>query len=193
MPLLPDRLDAGAIELHRWRPAHAPGLCAAVSASLDELRPWMPWAQEEPTVEGHVAVLADGEDRFDQDLEWQYVVVEPPTGQVAGAVGLHRRGGPATVEIGYWIRTDATGRGYATMASRALTGAAFTHLTHVDTVEIRMDRGNRRSAAVPPRLGFHRVAEVDQEIDAPGQCGRWWVWQMTRQRWEGTGGVPSDG
>jgi RimJ/RimL family protein N-acetyltransferase len=183
MALLPDLLPAEAVELRRWRPRYAEDLCDAVSGSLPELRPWMPWAQEEPTVAGHVSLLTEGQARFDAGEDWQFVVVEPTDDHIVGAAGIYRRGGPTTVEIGYWIRTDATHHGYATMASRALTAAVFAHLDHIDTVEIRMDRGNVRSAAVPPRLGYRHVGDVDQEIDAPGQCGRWLVWQVGRDVW----------
>jgi RimJ/RimL family protein N-acetyltransferase len=182
--LLPDTLPAGSIELRRWRPGHAESLCAAVGASLPELRPWMPWAQEEPDVEGLVAILTEGDTGFEAGTEWQFVMVGPDGDRVVGAAGLHRRHGPATVEIGYWVRTDATRHGYATMASRALTTAAFAHLDGIDEVEIRMDAGNRRSAAVPPRLGFRHVGDVDYEIDAPGQSGRRMVWVTTRAEWE---------
>ena len=183
MALLPDRIDAGRIELRRWDPAFAEGLCDAVATSLAELRPWMPWAQEQPTVEGHVTLLSEGNVRFQTGEEWQFVMVEPGSGRVVGATGLHPRGGPGRVEIGYWVRTDATHQGYATLAARALTAAAFAHLPAIDVVEIRMDTGNQRSAAVPARLGFVLEGEVDQEIEAPGQSGRWLVWTMGRADW----------
>jgi len=185
--LLPDTLTADVLELHRWHPRYAEGLCAAVAASLPELRPWMPWAQEEPTVGGHRTILSVGDAKFEAGTEWQYVLVEPADDRVVGAAGLHHRHGPATIEVGYWVRTEATHHGYATMASRALTTAAFVHLDHIEEVEIRMDAANRRSAAVPPRLGFRHTGDVDQEIDAPGQCGRWMVWAVDRADWD-----PSD-
>ena len=187
MALLPDTLRAEAIELRRWHPSCAEGLCAAVTTSLPELQPWMPWAREQPTVEDHVTLLTEGDAKFEAGTEWQFVMVEPDGGQVVGATGLHHRHGPATIEIGYWVRTDATHHGYATMASAALTTAAFTHLDYIDEVEIRMDAGNRRSAAVPPRLGFRHTGDVDQEIDAPGQCGRWMVWVMSGADWDPSG------
>ena len=183
MALLPDTVSAEAVELRRWHPRYAESLCAAVSSSLPELRPWMPWAQERPTVDGHVSVLAEGHAEFEAGTEWQFVLFEPGADRVVGAAGLHRRHDPDTVEIGYWVRTDSTHHGYATMASRALTTAAFAHLGYIDEVEIRMDVGNRRSAAVPPRLGFRHAGDVDQEVDAPGQCGRWMVWVMGRAEW----------
>ena len=74
MALLPDALPAGEVELRRWRPAFAVGLCGAVNASLTELRPWMPWAQDEPTVDGQLTVLTEGEASFDADTEWQFVM-----------------------------------------------------------------------------------------------------------------------
>ena len=185
--LLPDTVRAESVELRRWRPAFAEGLCAAVADSLPELRPWMPWAQEEPTVERLVALLAEGDGAFEAGTEWQFVMVEADGERVVGATGLHLRHGPGTVEIGYWVRSDATHQGFATMASRALTTAVFSHLDDIDEVEIRMDAANRRSAAVPSRLGFHLSGEVDREIEAPGQSGRWMVWVMTRGDWDPSG------
>jgi len=193
MALLPDRLDAEAVQLRRWDPRYAEGLCDAVAGSLPELRPWMPWAQAEPSVAEHIELLTDGHAKFEAGTEWQFVLLDPDDGRVVGAAGLHHRHGPDIVEIGYWVRTDTTHRGYATMASRALTTAAFTHLDYVDEVEIRMDAGNHRSAAVPPRLGFRHTGEVEQEIDAPGQCGTWLAWRMDRATWEESGRAASDG
>jgi RimJ/RimL family protein N-acetyltransferase len=181
--LLPDLLPAGSVELRRWRPTFAEALTEAVAATLTELRPWMPWAQEPPTVPGILQVLTQGDADFEAGREWQFVVAEPGSDRILGATGLHLRGPPDRVEIGYWIRTDATHRGLATAASRALTAAAFAHLPSVAIVEIRMDSFNRRSAAVPPRLGFRLDYEVDQPIEAPGQSGRRLVWLMDRDTW----------
>jgi len=183
MALLPDRIPAGSVELRRWRPTYATALTDAVTSSLSELRPWMPWAQEAPTVPGILQVLTEGNASFDADQEWQFVVAETGSDRVLGASGLHRRGPPSTVEIGYWIRTEVTHRGLATTAARALTTAAFAHLPTVDTVEIRMDTRNGRSAAVPPRLGFRLAREVDHPVDAPGQSDRWLVWETDRADW----------
>jgi RimJ/RimL family protein N-acetyltransferase len=183
MALLPDVLPAEHVELRRWDPAQAAALYDAVAASSAELRPWMPWAASPPTVDGMRDRLTEGTAAFDADEEWTFVVAEPGSDRVLGSVGLHRRGDLGSVEIGYWIRTDATGRGYATMCARALTDAAFDRLPGIQVVEIHMDAANRRSAAVPPRLGYRLDREFDREAVAPGQCGRGLVWVMERSRW----------
>ena len=182
--LLPDLLPAGPVELRRWTPTLADALCAAVEASRAELLPWMPWAQEEPTVDGLRAVLVEGSDAFDEDREWTYVLAHPSGSEVLGSTGLHRRGDPSSLEIGYWVRTDVTGRGYATAVARALTTVAFAALPWVAWTEIHVDAANAASARVPTRLGYRIDHEDDVPVTAPGQCGRVQVWVMERGRWE---------
>lgn len=133
-------------------------------------------------------VLTEGDAHFEAGEEWQYVVAEAGSDRILGATGLHRRNPPDSVEIGYWIRTDATGHGLATVAARALTSAAFASLPEVTIVEIRMDSLNRRSAAIPPKLGFRFERHVDEAVEAPGQSGRRLVWAMDRENWAPIGG-----
>jgi RimJ/RimL family protein N-acetyltransferase len=181
VPLLPDDLSAGVIELRRWRPIHLDGLLAAVEESFFELHQWMPWAATVPTVDELSAVLVEGEAAFDGDQEWLYVLCERGSDEVVGAAGLHPRTGPGSIEIGYWVRSDRAGRGYATAAARSLTEAAFACLDSVERVEIRMDRANRASAAVPPRLGFRLLGGESRAVLAPAQSGEGLVWVLDRR------------
>jgi RimJ/RimL family protein N-acetyltransferase len=121
MALLPDLLPAGDVVLRRWVPPLAEALLAAVAASYDELHQWMPWAAEPPTGAGIRAVVVEGSAAFDGDVRWSYVVARPGHDEVLGSAGVHSRGTAGAVEIGYWIRSDATGHGYATKAAGALT------------------------------------------------------------------------
>jgi RimJ/RimL family protein N-acetyltransferase len=178
--MLPDLLPAGPVELRRWRSWHLEPLMEAVAASLPELRRWMAWAQTVPSEAGQLDVLRAGEAAFDAGAEWNFLLFTPGEGTVLGGAGLHPRGGPESIEVGYWVRSDHTGRGYATAVAGALAGAAFTHLDRVDRVEIRMDRANRASAAVPPKLGFRLVGHEAREILAPGHTGEGLIWALDR-------------
>ncbi len=180
MALLPDVLPAGVIELRRWRTTYLEEVMAAVAASFTELQRWMPWAQTMPSAVEQRAVLEAAELAFDADREWRYLLFERASGNLVGAAGLHRRIGPGGLEIGYWVRSDRIGRGYATAAARALSVAAFTHVPDVQRVEIRMDIANLASAAIPPKLEFRLDHEEDREIQATGQTGRGLVWVLDR-------------
>jgi RimJ/RimL family protein N-acetyltransferase len=184
MARLPDRLAAGPIELQRWTLDHLDGLMVAIEASLPELQLWMPWANPAPTRQAERSVLEAAGAAFDADQEWGYFLIERATRELVGGCGLHRRdpGSPIpTVEIGYWVRSDRTGRGYATETAQALADAAFAFLPEIQRVEIKMDKANTASAAVPPKLGFRFAGEEEREREAPGHSGMGLVWARDRQ------------
>ena len=81
---------------------------------------------------------------------------------------------PTLLEIGYWVRSDRTGRGYATSAARILTDTGFDCCPDVDRIEIRCHPANLASAAVPPKLGYR--------LDTSGTGGDL-IWAVTRADW----------
>lgn len=183
MVQLPDRLSAGDLELRRARVDMCDELFDAATASYAELRPWMIWAAQPLTRQGIRDYLQGAESRFDDGVDWAFVLVESGSGDVVGTSALHSQGDPRCVEIGYWVRTDRTRRGYASSAARALTEAAFTYLG-VDRVQIRMDKANVPSASVPPKIGFTLLCEESRPIQAPGHSGTGLIW--FRDRAEGS-------
>jgi RimJ/RimL family protein N-acetyltransferase len=184
MALLPDDLPAGNLILRRWSAEFAPGVMSAIETSFAELHQWMPWAAMMPTADAMRAVLADGDTAFDADAEWQYVLIEVATNEVVGCAGLHRRARAESLEIGYWVRSDRTARGYATATARALTDAAFTFVPGIERVEIHMDQANRASAAVPPKLGYRLDHDEEfREILTPGHTGKGYVWTINLTAW----------
>jgi len=175
---LPDVLRSGDLTLRRWDPAFVDELLTAIEDSYPELRQWMPWAQSVPSADDLLAVLAEGHSAFDADRMWDYVLFDG-SDTVVGAAGL-RTGESGYPEIGYWVRSRYTGRGYATAASRALMDAVFEFLDGTEQVGVRMDIANVASAAIPPKLGFRLVGEEDREIVAQGHTGRGYVWVIDR-------------
>lgn len=180
MALLPDRLTSGDIDLDRWHRGMVDEMLAAVELSRSELRRWMLWAQGTPSREENMKVLESGHELFDEDKEWNYALMENASGHLVGGAGLHYVQDPDCPEIGYWVRSDRTGRGYATAAAGALADAAFRYLPDVQQVKIRMDQGNVASAAVPPKLGFRLLKEEDRDIETEGHTGKGYVWVLDR-------------
>jgi RimJ/RimL family protein N-acetyltransferase len=148
------RIVTPRLVIRCWDPADAPRLVAAIAGSLDHLRPWLPWALKEPVpVEERIDWLRACRGEFDLGRDFVYGIFDPGETLVLGGTGLHTRPGPGAREIGYWIRSDHTHKGYATEAAAALTKTAIL-VDGVDRVEIHCDPGNAASAAVPRRLGF---------------------------------------
>ena len=159
------RIVTERLVIRCWNPADAGVLKAAIDASLDHLRPWMPWAIHEPEpVSDKVARLRHFRSLFDTDEDYVYGIFDAAEREVVGGTGLHLRHGPAAREIGYWLRADLEGRGLMTETVAALTRVAF-EVDRVRWVEIRCDPANVRSAAVPRRLGFVHEATLAQRVE----------------------------
>jgi RimJ/RimL family protein N-acetyltransferase len=181
MACLPDHVETPRLVLRLWQPADGPALHRAVTASLEHLRPWMPWIAQEPLTEADRGAKIGQwrQDWFDGGDAIYGVFAD---GVPVGGTGLHRRIGDGGLEIGYWIHVDHVGQGYATELARALTGAALTQ-PGIDRVEIQHDQANIISGRVPQRLGFRHLGAVDKVALAPAETGVSWVWRMTPADW----------
>lgn len=140
--------------LRCWQPSDAPLLQDAMAKSVEHLRPWMPWAHDEPEpLDAKVERLRQFRGMFDLGHDFIYGVFDAEQRVVLGGTGLHTRIGEQAREIGYWIHAEYLNRGLATEISAALVKVAFA-IDKVDRVEIHCDPANVRSAAVARKLGF---------------------------------------
>jgi RimJ/RimL family protein N-acetyltransferase len=173
------RVRTRRLVLRCWEPADAPTLKAAIDASLDHLRPWMPWAKDEPEdVQKKVERLRRWRGKFDLGQEFVYGVFDPDEEEVLGSSGLHTRAGEDAREIGYWIHVDHVNQGLATEVAGALTKVAF-EIDGVVRVEIHCDPRNLPSAAVPRKLGFVHEATLRQRTrDAGGAFRDTMIWTL---------------
>jgi RimJ/RimL family protein N-acetyltransferase len=103
-------------------------------------------------------------------------------GAIRGMLGLHRRGGPDELEIGYWLDDAATGRGLMTEACAMAVEVGFS-FEGIDVIEILHDRANLRSGAVPQRLGFARTAAFTATPAARLESGIKVRWCLRRAAW----------
>lgn len=168
-------LDAGSVRLRRHAVGDAEGIAEAVAVSMTELRRWMPWATDEAAdVDFQRQRLESTVGLWEVGSDFSYVVVGDED-RILGVMSLMARIGPHALEIGYWLRSDSTGRGIATACVEALTKAALA-LPDVIKVEIHCDEANVRSASIPQRLGYHLDRIETGEITAPGEIGRSMIW-----------------
>jgi ribosomal-protein-alanine N-acetyltransferase len=151
-------LRTDRLSLRRWRPADRPAF-AAQNADAETMA-YMPRAL---SAEQSDALIDYYERCFEEHGLGTWAVTELE-GELVGAVGLLPVGdempfGP-TVEIGWRLRRDRWGRGYATEAARAALGWGFSKggLTEIVAFTAAI---NIRSRAVMERLGMHRDPAED--------------------------------
>jgi len=165
----PYRLETDRLVVRCYDPRDAPLLKDAVDRSRDHLWPWMPWTPAEPEdLSVVVERLRSFRGRFDSDENWIYGIFDRGETRVLGGTGLHPRGGPGSLEIGYWVAADAVRQGIATEVTAILTRAAFEH-AGVDRVDVGADARNEASLGVGRKLGFHEDGVLRRRI--PGRPG----------------------
>jgi RimJ/RimL family protein N-acetyltransferase len=152
------------LTLRCWEPRDAPLLKDALDTSLDHLRPWMPWAADEPKpLEEKADLLRAFRGRFDLNEDFVYGILSPDESEAIGGSGLHTRVGAGALEIGYWIRASRVRNGFARETTAALTKVAF-EVCGVDRVEIHVDPANAASLRVPRALGFAEEATLRRRL-----------------------------
>jgi RimJ/RimL family protein N-acetyltransferase len=166
--------------LRRIRATDAGAVAAAVSASLDHLRPWMPWATPDAADRrSQLSRVAEADEMWESGISYIYSVVTADHGTLVGEIGLHRRVGDGSIEIGYWIAGSQVRRGFGTSAAEAITSVALA-LPGVSRVEIHCDEANTASAAIPRKLGYRLDRIAVRKPEAPGESGRLMIWVAER-------------
>jgi len=170
----PERIEVDEFQLRRFTPDDVQALHEAIKASFAEIHPWMPWCTDPVDID-------DQRDFVERSfLNWATGTafnwgIFAADGALLGTISLMDRLGPGGLEIGYWLRTDATGKGVMTRAAGRLTEIGLG-LPGISRIEIHCDEANAPSAAVPERLGFRLDRIDDDKPAAPGDTGRLMVW-----------------
>lgn len=158
----PGEIRTARLRLRPWRASDASALAPVLETNATHLDGWIPAHVAAPAPPDRLAFrLAGFADDFAACRAWRFGIFSLDGNDIYGEVDLFFRSAAGRVdlaaadraEIGYWLRRDVTGRGYATEAAAAMLRLAETIETF-SLVEIRCDPANRASAAVPGRLGF---------------------------------------
>ncbi len=148
------RIETERLVVRCYNPSDVQMLADAVQASIEHLKPWMPWVYAEPEPL-HVKVdrLKRFRGQFDLGEDYIYGIFDKEETRLLGGTGLHTRIGEEQLEIGYWIHKDFINQGLVTESTAALVKVAF-EIIHIHRLEIHCDPGNFASASIPRKLGF---------------------------------------
>ena len=125
-----------------------------LATNKDYMIPWIPWAVGEPeTVEIKKKKIRTWKGEFYRDQKYTYGIFDKANSKLNGLIFLFTRQGKGILEIGYMIDRAATGKGYATQSSYALTKLGFKHIG-IDKMVIHCSPRNKASVKVAEKLGY---------------------------------------
>lgn len=124
----------------------------AKQESMADLKKWMPWAHKPSSEEADEALCRQ---KYAAYLLREDLMLFAFAGdKLIASTGLHRFDWELrSFEIGYWVRSSETGKGYATEIATALAHYAFKALD-ANRVFITHDAANKASEAVIKKAGF---------------------------------------
>ncbi|HVU98184.1 MAG TPA: GNAT family protein [Puia sp.] len=179
------RIETERLVIRCYQPGDAHMMHAAITGSIEHLRPWVPWARQEPKeLEWMVGFIRMFRGQFDLGQDAVYGIFDKTETEQIGGTGLHNRIGKDAREIGYWINVRHANKGYATEAVQALIRVAFD-IEQMQRLEIRCDPGNVFSRRIPLRLGFrHEMTLRSNSTDGDGRLVDLMVWALSRREYD---------
>lgn len=148
-PILTEHLALMPID-----PSDGQDMWFAVNESREALKRWLPWVQFHGDITASMRFAEACALDWDQGRAFRFVVRDRLRFGFVGQVGLeslvhmHR-----SCELGYWLRSDASGKGFMTEAARAAMDFAFARMG-AHRIRIAAGTDNHRSLGVIARLGF---------------------------------------
>ena len=179
------KIETERLLIRCYEPGDAHKMHTAITGSLDHLRPWIPWARQEPKeLDWMISFIRLFRGQFDLGQDAVYGIFDKAGTEQIGGTGLHNRIGRDAREIGYWISVRHIKQGYATEAVSALIKVAF-EVERLTRLEIRCAPANLASRSIPLRLGFHHELTLkDHFTDVNGKPIDTMVWAFSKKDYE---------
>lgn len=137
--------------IKRGAPEFASKLYAAARESIDTVYPFLPWCHPEYAMSDADDWLALCEKQWQSGENFAFCIFDGED-RLVGGCGVNKLDGHPVANLGYWLRTSATGRGYATEATLGLAHFSFEHLGF-KRLEIIMATHNEASRQVAINAG----------------------------------------
>ncbi|MCZ7532155.1 MAG: GNAT family N-acetyltransferase [Acidimicrobiia bacterium] len=155
----------------------------AITASVHELQPWLPW------IDGYDKGFAqrfirESVGSWSEQRAYDFTIrplhdLERHIGNVSIWPTSHQN---RTGEVGYWIRSEETGHGYGTEAAAVAIGIGFNEL-ELHKVVLRIAVGNVASEKMAQKLGFTFEGILRDEVKVGSQWLDHTSWSILDTEW----------
>lgn len=170
------------IELQLFQPHDAPKLCQLVEENRDHLRGWLPWVDRMTPPFDYDFIIPMWLRQFAENNGFNGGIIY--MGQLVGSIGFNQIDWQnQNTSIGYFLAKNAEGRGIMTRTVRAVLNYAFNEL-NLHRIEIRCGENNKKSRAVPERLGFVVEGKIRDGENLYGNYHDLILYSMLAHEWQ---------
>lgn len=143
-------LSDGTILLRAHRLEDCDAMYAAVTESISELSPWLPWCHAGYSRDETAGFIRLAGEAWEDSSHYPFAIFGATDGAFLGGIAINHIAKPNRLaNVGYWVRTSRTRQGIASAAVRLVSQYAFGTLG-LTRLEI---------ACIPTNTASRRVAE----------------------------------
>lgn len=150
----------------RGEPAFAGALYAAARESIETVYPFLPWCHPEYKMADAVGWLESCVQEWENG-QYSFAIFDHQD-TLLGGCGFTKIDQHPVANLGYWLRTSATGKGFATEATLGLANFAFSSVG-IRRLEIIMATHNPASRQVAIKAGAEFEGTLRSRIELHGK------------------------
>ncbi len=178
-PTTPPGFDTERLHIRRYVLADANNLFDAAVESVETVFPFLPWCHPGYTILESRDWIRSLEPEWQAGRTYGFAIYDREKQHFVGGCGLSRIDDHPVVNLGYWLRSSATGKGIATEATLGLAGFALTQLDF-ERVEIIMSVANTASKRVAERAGATFEGRLRSRLRLHGKPHDAFLYSLTR-------------
>lgn len=147
----------------------APLLYEATRESIEQLRTWMTWCRADYSLTDAEFFVSTCARAWDKGEHFSFAIIDRQTGALLGSAGLnHLNSIHRFANLGYWIRTGASGRGVATAAIPVVAEFGLTKLG-LERLELLIPESNFASQRVAQKIGATFEGDLRERLIIAGK------------------------
>jgi RimJ/RimL family protein N-acetyltransferase len=150
----PESIETERLLLRPYQPGDGEAVLEAIAESRAELGRWLSWPEKIQSLEAAEDLCLRRRAEWIRREDLTYGIFLKNSDRFLGATGLHSpRWDDRAFEIGYFLRTSATGNGYMTEAVKALVEMGLNALA-ANRLDAWIEPENHASIRVAELVGF---------------------------------------
>lgn len=169
------------IKLRLFQTQDSPKLYQLINENRNHLRKWIPWVDNVTTPYLCDSIILIWQQQFAEKSAINLGIFY--NDELVGSIGLHQIDWHNKfASIGYFLAKKAEGRGIITRTVRSTLHYAFMDLG-LNRVEIRCGLNNKKSRAIPERLGFVIEGRIREGENLSGYFQDLVLYSMLARDW----------
>lgn len=162
-------LTDGEIFIRPYKTTDIPAMFEAVRESIAETSVWLEWCHSDYKIEEAEEFIKSRNAAWEREEEYSFAIFDVKTKIYLGGVGLNLINRKFQLcNLGYWIRTSATGRSLASKATRLAAQFGLTELG-LNRIEVVAAVGNIPSQRAAEKAGAVREGILRKSLPLHGR------------------------